>query len=77
MLNLCQVFIMILCIGKLRIFCHVFHCRVRTTTENYDVRCSLNYQIETMRITPKQIGCETSKDDELRDLCIKLQTEKK
>jgi hypothetical protein len=47
-----------------------------STTKNYDVGYSLNHQIETIRITPKEIDRETSKDDELRDLCIKLQTEK-
>jgi hypothetical protein len=41
-----------------------------STTKNDDVSCFLNHQIETMPITPKEIESESSKDNELRDLCI-------
>jgi hypothetical protein len=47
------------------------------TTENVDVSCFLNHEIETNPITPKDIESETSKDNELRDLSITLQTGKR
>jgi hypothetical protein len=49
----------------------------KSTAENDDVSCFLNHQIETIPITSNKIERETSKDEELRDLCITLQTEKR
>jgi hypothetical protein len=49
----------------------------KLTAENDDVSCFQNHRIEIMPITPMAIERETSKDDEMRDLCITLQTGKR